>query len=336
MHTILSHSIPLKLVIQDLGKEFNVPVHQNCNEYSLIIPPNYGEGKITGIDLNEGLGLIFYDCTFLEEIQFKFIVNEVHPLKFLFCETGKIYHQFEKQKNWHVLELLDNMIVASEDQNGHILKFEAGIKTVVNSLEVNREKFIKNKECILKTLDKTMQTLFKDTDATNSFYHHGKYSVKMADVFSKIHDFHEEQFLKNLFLEGKALKILILQILQYKDDIATPENKSVLRKSEIRLVLAAAAYIDNDILDFKSVQHLAEHVGVNINKLQNGFKDLYNNTVNGYVLERRLDVANYLLKDSEYTISEIVYKVGLSSKSYFSKIYKNKYGIPPSEIRKAV
>jgi len=334
MQTILAHSIPLKLVIQDLAKGFGVSFHQNCNEYSLTLPSTYGEGSITGIDLNDGLGLIFYDCTFYEAIQIKFSVNEIHPLKFLFCESGTISHQFENQTSWHVMEILDNMIVASDEKNGHVLRFEAGVKTVVNSLEVNRAEFVSNKDCILKTLGEKSQELFRDTTASKSFYHHSNYSVKMADLFIEFHEFQEEEFLRNLFLESIASEILIYQILQYNDDIALPENKTVLRKSEIKLIQEAAALIDNNILNFQSVQHLANQVGININKLQNGFKEIYRKTVNMYVQDSRLDLANNLLKNTDSSISEIVYKIGLSSKSYFSKIYKNKYGCSPSEIRK--
>ncbi|MDX1471934.1 MAG: AraC family transcriptional regulator, partial [Flavobacteriaceae bacterium] len=33
----------------------------------------------------------------------------------------------------------------------------------------------------------------------------------------------------------------------------------------------------------------------------------------------------------KYNISEVVYMIGYSSRSYFSKIFKNKYGISPSK-----
>lgn len=334
MHTIHAHSIPLKLVIQDLAKEFGIKAHQNCEEYSFQIPSSYGEGSITGVELQNGLGMIFYDCTFLEDLQIKFIVDQIHPLKFIFCERGTISHQFEKNDRWHDLEALDNLVVASYDKTGHILRFKAGVKTVVNSLEVNREEFIANKNCILNTLSGEIHDLFVDTKAMIPFFHHSDYSVKMADLFMELHEFEEEEFLRYLFLESIATKILIHQILEYKDDIASPENKSVLRKSEIKMIHQAASIIDDNILDFKSVQELAHEVGLNINKLQNGFKDLHKSTVNGYVQDKRLELANKLLLNSDISISEIVYKIGLSSKSYFSKIYKNKYGCSPSEIRK--
>jgi AraC-like DNA-binding protein len=83
-----------------------------------------------------------------------------------------------------------------------------------------------------------------------------------------------------------------------------------------------------------TVALLAKRVGLNVNKLQDGFQSIYNDTVNGYVQKTRLEIARNLLMITEFNISEIVRKIGLSSKSYFSKIFKEEYQISPSEFRR--
>lgn len=335
MQSIVCHSIPIKEVLRDLAHELDVSVHQNCDEYVINIPARYGTGSIKGIDFKDGLAMLLYDCTFIKNTEIRFIVDHVHPLKFLFCETGNLTHAFENETLIHHLDFLENIIVASCDRNGHILRFSAGVKTVVNSIEINRAKFVLTKECTLKTLNKILKSLFLDINASQMFYHHGPYCVNMADLFKEISQFKEENFLRHIFLEGSAYRVLTLQIIQYKDDIAPAERQSVLRKIEIQRIRDASAIIEGEILDYKSVQHLSEQVGINSNKLQNGFRELYDLTVNEYVFKRRLDVANGLLKNSDHSISEIVFLIGLSSKSYFSKIFKEKYGRSPSEIRKS-
>ncbi len=47
-----------------------------------------------------------------------------------------------------------------------------------------------------------------------------------------------------------------------------------------------------------------------------------------------MKLAKDLLLNFDYSISEIVYMVGLSSRSYFSKIFRDQYGTSPSEFRK--
>ena len=41
-----------------------------------------------------------------------------------------------------------------------------------------------------------------------------------------------------------------------------------------------------------------------------------------------------MLKNTDLNISQIVYSIGFSSRSYFSKIFKEKYGITPNKFKK--
>src|SRR5690606_26865939 len=96
----------------------------------------------------------------------------------------------------------------------------------------------------------------------------------------------------------------------------------------------ATEIIKEELDDLCTIPELAHRTGLNVNKLQEGFKMSYNMTVNQYIHEIRLKRAIQLLRESDYNISEIVAKVGLNSKSYFSKIFKDAYGITPTGYRK--
>ena len=52
-----------------------------------------------------------------------------------------------------------------------------------------------------------------------------------------------------------------------------------------------------------------------------------------YIRYTRLEAARDLIRTTDLNISQIVYTIGFSSRSYFSKIFKNKYGITPSEFK---
>lgn len=335
MRTIISHSIPFKEVLNDLASELGTTYTQSCEEYTLTIPDSFGDGSIKGINFKEGIGLLFYNCTFYQDVEIKFIMNQIHPLKFLFCESGGFTHRFENENEIHEVEILQNIIVASGNQNGHILRFKAGIHTILNSLEINRAQFIKNMDCEIKSLDKIFKNLFLDVKAKEQFYYHGDYSVEMADLFEQINSKRLKDFLRHIFLHASAYKLLSIQILEYQDSINSNGKQSLLKKREQILIREAATLIENDILKFISVKKLGEHIGLNSSKLQNGFKEIYGVTVNTFVQNRRLDLAKNLIKNTDFSFSEIAYMVGLNSKSYFSKIFKNRYGITPSDIRKS-
>ena len=57
---------------------------------------------------------------------------------------------------------------------------------------------------------------------------------------------------------------------------------------------------------------------------------MFDLTVNKYMQQVKLDAAKDLLITSDHNISEIVNLIGLNNRSYFSKIFKEKYGVSPN------
>ena len=52
--------------------------------------------------------------------------------------------------------------------------------------------------------------------------------------------------------------------------------------------------------------------------------------------EYRLGEAKRLLEADELSINEIAHRTGFYDQSYFSKVFSQKFGIPPSEYRASV
>ncbi|PQV50544.1 TolB-like protein [Jejuia pallidilutea] len=53
-----------------------------------------------------------------------------------------------------------------------------------------------------------------------------------------------------------------------------------------------------------------------------------------FIRKVRLEEAKILLEETEFTVSEISYKVGFSNTSYFIKCFREEFGFPPGESRK--
>ena len=334
MNKIKVQSLPLYEVIKDISTCLQIPYEENCGEYRVELTENIGRGVIRRINFDGGFGIIIYDCYFEEDHEFHFVVDEVHPLKFLYCLEGTLYHRFQENKINNNINKFQSAIVASESNNGHVLYFKGKTEIKVGSLEVDRNKFQKKMHCELKNLSPELQTLFMDKMALNEFYHDGFYSLQTAQLFEKIESFENNDFVRRIFLEGQAYEMLTQQIIQYHCDICDDGSVSLLRSSELSLIEQASRKIRDNLSEFETIEKLAEEVGLNVNKLQQGFKHMYQTTVNGYLQEKRMELARNLLDNTDYNMSEIAEKVGLSSKSYFSKTFKETYGILPSEFRK--
>src|SRR6056297_366452 len=53
-----------------------------------------------------------------------------------------------------------------------------------------------------------------------------------------------------------------------------------------------------------------------------------------FIRQIRLEEAMELLKESDLTVSEVSYRVGFGSTSYFIKCFREQYGHPPGEVGK--
>ncbi|TLX77034.1 helix-turn-helix domain-containing protein [Labilibacter sediminis] len=80
------------------------------------------------------------------------------------------------------------------------------------------------------------------------------------------------------------------------------------------------------------VNELSHKMGLSRSQLFRKLKQVTNSSASTLIRDLRLEEAEKLLKEeNEFTISEIAYKVGFSSPSYFNKCFNDKYGCAPGE-----
>jgi TolB-like protein/AraC-like DNA-binding protein len=83
------------------------------------------------------------------------------------------------------------------------------------------------------------------------------------------------------------------------------------------------------------VSELAREVGMSRSNLLRKIKSLSDVSVSVFIRQVRLKKAMELLKDESLNVSEVSYRVGFSSTSYFIKCFREQYGYPPGEVGKS-
>ncbi|HET9569870.1 MAG TPA: two-component regulator propeller domain-containing protein [Bacteroidales bacterium] len=82
-----------------------------------------------------------------------------------------------------------------------------------------------------------------------------------------------------------------------------------------------------------SVEQLCSMAGYGRTVFFNKLKSLTGLSPNEYIREVRIKRASQLLEVGEYTVSQITYMVGMNDSRYFSKCFKQRYGMTPTEYR---
>ena len=82
------------------------------------------------------------------------------------------------------------------------------------------------------------------------------------------------------------------------------------------------------------VSELAREIGMSRSNLLRKIKKLTKLSVSQFIRQVRLQHAMDMLRQTSFTISEVSYKVGFGSTSYFIKCFHDYYGYPPGEVGK--
>lgn len=96
------------------------------------------------------------------------------------------------------------------------------------------------------------------------------------------------------------------------------------------------AYIDEVIYSAPTVGDIAKHFDICEATVIRHFKKEYSVTPNEYIKKQRLNVAEGLLRNSSYSVTNIAKLLNYCSQSYFSGEFKKQFGVYPTEYRKNI
>lgn len=101
-----------------------------------------------------------------------------------------------------------------------------------------------------------------------------------------------------------------------------------------KLISEIHEYLEVNLHNTLSIPILCETFQISKNQLYSMWKKHYNITVGDYILQLRMEKAVSLLTNSEDKVCQICEKVGIPDYNYFSKLFKEYYGISPREYKK--
>ena len=116
--------------------------------------------------------------------------------------------------------------------------------------------------------------------------------------------------------------------------LATPEKPDVVSIDE-KFLTKITKIIEDKIADPDfNVNALSAIAGVDTKQLYRKTKQLTNQTPVEYIRNIRIKKAAMLLSQKNFSVAEVMYLVGFSNHSYFSKCFQNEFGKTPKEFLK--
>ncbi|HLR76600.1 MAG TPA: helix-turn-helix transcriptional regulator, partial [Balneolaceae bacterium] len=191
-----------------------------------------------------------------------------------------------------------------------------------------------------------------------AFFHQYK-SISSYSVFqpgNNMFQLNEEQFLdlKNIYqrmleeiecdyiYKYDLLRTLVTELVLYtiKMKSASKLSNQPISASE-RISILFAELLErqfpiDDIanpLTLRSASDYAKNLNIHVNHLNRALKETTNKTTSQLIIERILQEAKILLKQTSWTVSEIAYALGYTEATHFNNTFKKYLDMTPTDFR---
>jgi AraC-like DNA-binding protein len=224
----------------------------------------------------------------------------------------------------------------------HLGSFQSIMVTQKNAIELELQTNSNCHFCIITISELANLGNFKadflhdnfQSQSSHHYWYTGIPNVKLSnfiyDLINLNTTFPENEHL----LLGYTNIIIGSKLAEYHHFINDPKKLVDLRNDEIDRIHKCIQFVKDNYAQPIDVDMLCSKSSLSPQKLQTGFRELYGNTVTSYVKNFRLQIAEELMRTTELNVSQIVYSIGLTSRSYFSKIFKEKYESSPNDYIK--
>jgi YesN/AraC family two-component response regulator len=140
----------------------------------------------------------------------------------------------------------------------------------------------------------------------------------------------------------RELQIWVRNLIEIRNKMrAKLSDKLVVKPSEITVTSKDRIFMQ-DVLTIAekhlsdenfSVEELASELHVSTSQINRKLKALINQSAQQFIRSVRMQRAEELLKKKAGTVAEVAYEVGFSDPGYFTRVFKNYFGYPPSEVK---
>ncbi len=158
-----------------------------------------------------------------------------------------------------------------------------------------------------------------------------KFSHEWPEIINDKFEFMNYQQILQEFKDFECLCEFLSEIIssQYLSNNSTKEHIHV-NKSFKEMLRYIHKHYDQDLY----LKDLTSQFYLSISYTCELFKKVTNMSFSAYLSNIRLTKARELLKNSDYSVNEICYKVGYNDYFYFNKIFKKFSGMTPTNFRK--
>ena len=253
-----------------------------------------------------------------------FFSTDINFIQFHFCLEGKI--SFRYNNGSYTLDLKENnsLILFNPSTN---LPIDATFQknTRYLSLLITIKKF----HGLFSELTDDISFLSQE-NSDKKYYKENIISPQISIILNQIINEKLSENVKNLYLKGKIFELLGIYFNE-SNDLNIEQCPFLAEEKNVVKIKMAKEIIIKNFENPPSLKELSTEVEIPLKNLKTGFKQIYGNTVFGFLTDYKMNTASKMLSSRSFNVNEVSTHLGYSSSSHFINVFKKKFGITPKK-----
>jgi AraC-like DNA-binding protein len=169
-----------------------------------------------------------------------------------------------------------------------------------------------------------------DENKEKKYYSQEMVSPATAVVLSQLMNYNLHPSIKKLYLKGKVYELISLYFNK-TEDADLEQCPYLADEDNVRRIRMAKEIMISRMAEPPTLSELSQEVGLSLKKLKEGFKQIYGDSVFGFLFDYKMDYARKMLETGKHNVNEVGLKVGYSTASHFIASFKKKFGTTPKK-----
>ncbi|WP_222982863.1 helix-turn-helix transcriptional regulator [Flagellimonas meishanensis] len=284
---------------------------------------NVAKGSFDEILVDDGFFILKIQNDTREPKEIEREIDSSH-IQFHFCLKGRSKFNFN-QGNYHLEVTEENSLLLYNTQKDlplHLMVYpNSWLLSVVMTIRMFHSLFSKEADYI---------PFLSSDNKEKKYYAQEMVSPAIAVVLSQLMNYNLHPSVKQLYVKGKVYELVSLYF--NKTEEADLEQCPYLADEDnVRRIKMAKEIMISRMVEPPTLTELSEEIGLSLRKLKEGFKQIYGDSVYGFLFDYKMEYARKMLETGKHNVNEVGLKVGYSTASHFIASFKKKYGTTPKK-----
>ncbi len=289
----------------------------------MVSTENISEGVYIETIIEEGFYILAFNSEIGNDVYYKREVGS-NFVQFHFCIKGQARFSFNDGN--YILPLLeDNSLLLYNPERDLPLNLTVDPNSWVLSVLLPIKKFHG-----LFSTEANYITFLSEENRDRKYYKDAITSPSMAIVLNQLMNYNLHPSVKPLYFKGKAYELLSLYFNR-PVDVDTEQCPFLIDEDNVAKIKKAKKIIISRMAEPPTLKELADEIQLPLNRLKEGFKQIYGDSVFSFLFDYKMEIARQMLATGSHNVNEVGLRVGYSTSSHFIASFKKKFGTTPKK-----